>query len=129
MLTVLWSARALIVVKWMGRDQHSNQMYFIDEIIGELVPNIKRTWHFPDKRWYRLHLDNARPHNSRSSVEYIDRNKFARLPHPPYSPDLAPSGFHLFGTLKGRLADCHGTTKEEPFRNMADILNSISEDE
>ena len=22
------------------------------------------------------------------------------LPHPPYSPDLAPSDFHLFGPLK-----------------------------
>jgi len=22
------------------------------------------------------------------------------LPHPPYSPDLASSDFHLFGTLK-----------------------------
>jgi histone-lysine N-methyltransferase SETMAR len=25
------------------------------------------------------------------------------LPHPPYSPDLAPSGFHLFPKLKGHL--------------------------
>jgi histone-lysine N-methyltransferase SETMAR len=23
--------------------------------------------------------------------------------HPPYSPDLAPSNFHLFGQLKNRL--------------------------
>jgi histone-lysine N-methyltransferase SETMAR len=22
------------------------------------------------------------------------------IPHPPYSPDLAPSDFHLFGALK-----------------------------
>ena len=25
------------------------------------------------------------------------------LPHPPYSPDLAPSDFHLFGPLKDAL--------------------------
>jgi hypothetical protein len=25
------------------------------------------------------------------------------LPHPPYSPDLAPSDFHLFGPMKGGL--------------------------
>jgi hypothetical protein len=28
---------------------------------------------------------------------------WAVLPHPPYSPDLAPSGFHLFGILKDAL--------------------------
>ena len=26
------------------------------------------------------------------------------LPHPPYSPDIAPSDFALFGWLKGQLA-------------------------
>jgi len=25
------------------------------------------------------------------------------IPHPPYSPDLAPSDFHLFGPLKDAL--------------------------
>jgi len=32
------------------------------------------------------------------------------LPHPPYSPDLVPSDFHLFGPLKDAL---HGTRLEE----------------
>jgi hypothetical protein len=32
------------------------------------------------------------------------------LPHPPYSPDLAPSDFHLFGSLKDVL---HGTHFED----------------
>jgi hypothetical protein len=63
-LTVLWSTRGLIVVKWIERGQRFNIMYFIDEIISELIRNIKRTWKFLDKRWYRLHLDNARPHTS-----------------------------------------------------------------
>jgi hypothetical protein len=26
------------------------------------------------------------------------------LPHPPYSPDLAPSDFHLFGSLKDAIS-------------------------
>jgi histone-lysine N-methyltransferase SETMAR len=95
-LTMLWSTRGPIVVKWMGLGQRFHSTYFIDEIVSESVPNIKRTWNFPDNRWYRLHLDDARPHNSRSSVEYIDRNKFVRLSHPPRSPGLAPADFYLF---------------------------------
>ncbi|GBN44126.1 hypothetical protein AVEN_274998-1 [Araneus ventricosus] len=29
------------------------------------------------------------------------------LQHPPYSPDLSPSDFHLFGPLKQHLGDKH----------------------
>jgi hypothetical protein len=29
------------------------------------------------------------------------------LPHPPYSPDLAPSDFHLFGPMKDGLCGQH----------------------
>jgi hypothetical protein len=29
------------------------------------------------------------------------------LPHSPYSPDLAPSDFHLFGSLKDALCGTH----------------------
>ena len=32
------------------------------------------------------------------------------LPHPPYSPDLVPSDFHLFGPLEDAL---HGTRFED----------------
>jgi histone-lysine N-methyltransferase SETMAR len=32
--------------------------------------------------------------------EAITKLGWTVLPHPPYSPDLAPSDFHLFGSLK-----------------------------
>jgi hypothetical protein len=30
---------------------------------------------------------------------------FECLPHPPYSPDLAPSDFHVFGAQKEELSE------------------------
>jgi hypothetical protein len=44
-----------------------------------------------------LHLDNAPPH---LTSEKYDKYRIKRLPHPPYSPDLAPCDFWLFGYLK-----------------------------
>ena len=44
--------------------------------------------------------DNARPHTSLETWESITKLDWTVLPHPPYSPDLAPSDFHLFGPLK-----------------------------
>jgi histone-lysine N-methyltransferase SETMAR len=50
--------------------------------------------------------DNARPHTSLRTQEAITKFGWNVLPRPPYSPDLAPSDFHLFGPLHGaRLED------------------------
>ena len=35
------------------------------------------------------------------------------LPHPPYSPDLAPSDYHLFGAMKESLRGKHYENDEE----------------
>ena len=37
----------------------------------------------------------ARPHTSAATRDAIQSLDFSVLPHPPYSPDLAPSDFHL----------------------------------
>ncbi|KAI6653929.1 Histone-lysine N-methyltransferase SETMAR [Oopsacas minuta] len=47
-----------------------------------------------------LQHDNARPHVSSKTMIAIDDLGFECLPHPPYSPDLAPSDYWLFGEMK-----------------------------
>jgi hypothetical protein len=112
----------------MELDHRFNTRYFINEIINDLVANLKATGTFPDEKWYRLHLDNARPHTSQTSVDYIDRHKLVRIPYHLYSPNLTPSDFYPFECRKGRLAKCYGTTKEEFSRNVTEILDSMSEE-
>jgi histone-lysine N-methyltransferase SETMAR len=51
-------------------------------------------------RGVQLHHENARPHTARATEERIQELRLDLLEHPLYSPDLAPSDFHLFGPLK-----------------------------
>jgi [histone H3]-lysine36 N-dimethyltransferase SETMAR len=51
-----------------------------------------------------LHHDNAPAHRSGVVMEYIDQAGIKLLPHPPYSPDLAPCDFWLNCLLKESLA-------------------------
>ena len=51
-----------------------------------------------------LHHDNAPAHRSGVVMEYIDQKGIKLLPHPPYSPDLAPCDFWLNSFLKESLA-------------------------
>jgi len=50
-----------------------------------------------------IQYDNARPHTSLQTQEAIAKFGWTVFPHPPYSPDLAPLDFHLFGPLKDAL--------------------------
>ena len=47
-----------------------------------------------------LQHDNARPHTSRQTQDALRQLELTTLPHPAYSPDLAPSDYHLFPRLK-----------------------------
>ena len=47
-----------------------------------------------------LQQDNASPHTARRTKEKIrELESIELLPHPAYSPDLAPSDFHLFRSM------------------------------
>jgi hypothetical protein len=47
--------------------------------------------------------DNARSHISQENKDENTEFGWTTLPHPPYSPDVAPSDYHLFGKLKESL--------------------------
>ena len=60
-----------------------------------------------------LRHDNARPHTSRQTQDALAQLKLPALPHPAYSPDLAPSDYFLFLQLKKHLKGNHYDSDEE----------------
>jgi hypothetical protein len=48
-----------------------------------------------------------------------------QAPHPPYSPDLAPSDFFLFGYLKRKLMGYHTESPSELLIQIRVILSEI----
>ncbi|KAG5323349.1 MOS1T transposase, partial [Pseudoatta argentina] len=57
--------------------------------------------------------DNARPHVAKPVKTYLETLKWEVLPHPPYSPDIAPSNIHLFRSMAHGLADRRFHSYEE----------------
>ena len=62
----------------------------------------------------RLLHDNARPHVAKLTQKKLLEFGWDTVPHPPYSPDLAPCDYHLFGPLKRFLHN-------KKFGNVQDI--------
>lgn len=66
-----------------------------------------------------FHHDNARPHIARPVKNYLENCGWEILPHPPYSPDIAPSDYHLFRSMQNALAGIRFTS-EQAIRNWLD---------
>ena len=51
--------------------------------------------------------DNARPHAANRTQDLIASFGWEQFVHPPYSPNIAPSDYHVFLHLKNHLGDQH----------------------
>jgi hypothetical protein len=51
----------------------------------------------------QFHHDNAPSHTSVFTQQFLVKYNMAVIPHPPYSPDLAPCDFFLFPKIKLKL--------------------------
>ncbi|GFS10257.1 histone-lysine N-methyltransferase SETMAR [Elysia marginata] len=60
-----------------------------------------------------LQHDNARPHTSRQTQDALWQLELTTLPHPAYSPDLAPSDYYVFPQLMKYLKGHHFDNDEE----------------
>ena len=75
-----------------------------------------------------LHHDNAPAHASLLIRNYLAKYKISVVPHPTYSPDLAPADFFLFPelkpTLKGRRFQTTEAIQENAIRELRPITES-----
>ncbi|XP_076165329.1 histone-lysine N-methyltransferase SETMAR-like [Ptiloglossa arizonensis] len=67
-----------------------------------------------------FHHDNVRPHTARITVGKIKNFNWELLPHPPYSPDLAPIDYHLFRSMQHFLSG-------KNFNNCEDVKSALNE--
>jgi hypothetical protein len=78
--------------------------------------------------WLLLH-DNAPTHTSLKPTEFETNNNVVIIPHPPYSPDLAPCDFALFPKLKMKLKwRCFDTVSDIQRKSQA-VFDSMKEND
>jgi histone-lysine N-methyltransferase SETMAR len=69
-------------------------------------------------------MDNASPHGSKQTTDFLSSLRLISAPHPPYSPDLAPSDFYLFGKVKHLLMGNKFESTEAILQAIARIVHS-----
>ena len=110
LVTVFWDMFGVLLVDFAEHGTTVNAAAYIKTLF-----KLRRA--LRDKRrninGVKLLHDNARPHVAAPVREKLAKFGWEVLQHPPYSPDLAPSDFHLFGPMKKFLAGQHFATDAE----------------
>ena len=75
-----------------------------------------------------LQQDNARVPTCKVAMDAVERNGYELIPHPAYSPDLAPSDMFLFSNLKKNIQGLHFRSDEEVVTAVEEWVNGKDPD-
>ena len=124
-LTIMWGTSGFAVVDALDRKASMNTSYLCDTIFEKAIVWCKNKRKVSGAKSFLFHMDNARSHTSNATCEYMTDHGMRRMPHPPYSPDLAPCDFFLFGYIKTKLIGSEFATKDEALEKINAILKEI----
>lgn len=103
MATVFWDHKGILLVDYLEKGRTINGPYYANLLDQLKQAILDKRPHLQKKKIFLLQ-DNAPVHNSVVSMSKIHELNYELVPHPPYSPDLAPSDYFLFPNLKKHLA-------------------------
>ncbi|XP_015913054.2 histone-lysine N-methyltransferase SETMAR-like [Parasteatoda tepidariorum] len=102
LLTVFFDVQGPLLVEFLEYRKTINYNAYC-ETLRRLRRSIKNKRPGLLKEGVVLLHDNVRPHVSRVTHMELAKFKWETLDHPPYSPDMSPCDFHVFGLLKKHL--------------------------
>ena len=103
MLSIWWDFQGYIHLELLPTNTTITKEVYcaqLDRLNQELK---NKRHHLVSRKGVILHHDNAKPHTAKMTLSKIQELGWEILPHPPYSPDLAPSDYHLFRSLQNFL--------------------------
>ena len=127
MLTVFWSVNSFKVVELLINNEKFNSEYFTSVILEKLKEKSSLDQRKGERK-LTVHYDNARPHTARKVFCYLVENRMMKAPHHPFSPDVAPSDFFLFGNVKFKINGLNFDSPEELLDTMKVILDEIPQE-
>jgi histone-lysine N-methyltransferase SETMAR len=114
MLCIWWDQKGVVYYELLKSGETVNADRYRQQLI-----NLKRALQEKRSEYAKRHdkvifqHDNARPHIAKPVKETLEALRWDVLPHPPYSPDIAPSDYHLFRSMQHGLSGQHFKTYEE----------------
>jgi [histone H3]-lysine36 N-dimethyltransferase SETMAR len=113
MLCVWWDWKGIIHYELLPPGRTIDSELYCEQLIRLKQEVERKRPELINRRGVMFHHDNARPHTSIATQQKLREFGWEVLMHPPYSPDLAPSDFHLFRSLQNSLGSVRLTSRED----------------
>jgi histone-lysine N-methyltransferase SETMAR len=128
MITIFWGVSEIHVTDYLPPDTSFDSTYFIDHILCgfNTLPIISVA--VRQTKAFVIHLGNSPINKSESVIAKISSMPVQLAPHPPYSPDLAPSDFFRFGHLKSQMIERESDSPEDLTRWIRAAFLRMSRD-
>lgn len=125
LLCIWWDQKGVIHYELLQQNQtmtaelYQEQLIRVNDALEE-----KRPFAGSERRKVILLQDNAWSRTVKNTLETIFDLGWEILPHAAYSPDLAPSDYHLFRALQHHLTDSRFKSDEEVEKSLDEFINS-----
>jgi len=107
-----WDQDGILLIDYLSKGQTINAEYYSSMLI-QLKDILKETCRGKFIKLVLFLHDNAPAHRALATQKKLAYLGFHCLDHPPYSPDRAPSDYHLFPGLKKQLKVRHFSSDSE----------------
>jgi histone-lysine N-methyltransferase SETMAR len=121
MVTIVWNPNGFHFIDVFPNGSKFNAKYYTNKILSRVSEWRQETRGGATRRLI-VHADNARPHTAAISTSFLEENGMMKAHHPPYSPDLGPSDFYLFGYIIRNLS---GTSFDEGRELLSAIVDNL----
>ena len=103
MLFFWWNWKGVVFFELLPRNQTINSDVYCRQL-NKLNAEVKeKRPELVNRKSVIFHHDKATPHTSLATRQKLLRLGWDAMLHPPYSPDLTPSGYYLFRFLQNSL--------------------------
>ena len=103
MLTFWYNFKGIVYFELLLRNQTINSNVYCHQLM-KLDKEIKQKRpELATRKGVIFHQYNVRPYTSLVTRKKLSELGWEVMPHPSYSPDLAPSNYHLFRSLQNHL--------------------------
>ena len=127
MAAVFWEAKGVIMLDFLPKRSTITGVYYAN-LLDQLRTAIREKRRGKLSKGVLLQQDNARVPSWKIAMDAVERNRYEWIPHPAYSPDLAPSNFFLFPNLKKDIRGLHFRSDEEVVTAVEEWVNGKEPD-
>lgn len=123
---VFVNADGVQLIDFILKENKIHSDYFINNILPKLADLDVVKHAKSQKQGMLLHFDNTPLHIAKVVEDFIVKTIFEKIPHPPYSPELALSNFGLFETVKDYFSGSEFESEKELLSPIDEFLASKS---